>query len=256
MNDESVRRSRSFGAVAAAYAAHRPGYAAEAVAWALEPLARVAAPHLLDLGAGTGKLTEQLVTHSAARVTAVEPDPGMLAELRARFPAVDARDGIAEAVPLPDGSVDAVFIGQAWHWFDAEPALEEIVRVLRPGGVLAVVRNDEDPERRLLNDFLDVEELSIRHGGHTHGVTRPAHAALAPSAERRFPNPYTTSTDSTVARLGTHSWMLAAAPADRAAFEQRVRGYLGTRAETASGVFTLSLVTTVLRMVRLDHQPV
>lgn len=248
-------RALSFGEVAAAYAEHRPGYAAEAVAWAVEPLGGVGAPHLLDLGAGTGKLTERLVGHPGAQVTAVEPDPAMLAELRARLPAVDARPGTAESVPLPDVSVDAVLVGQAWHWFDAGRALDEIVRVLRPGGVLAVVRNDEDPEQRLMNDFLDVDELYARDGGHTHAAHRPAHPALDGPAERRFPHPHPTTVDATVARMRTYSWMLAAAPDERAAFEQRLRAYLGTRVGTAPDGFTLPLLTTVLRSVRHGRPP-
>ncbi|HWM59056.1 MAG TPA: class I SAM-dependent methyltransferase [Pseudonocardia sp.] len=63
----------------------------------------------------------------------------MLAELRRRLPSVDARAGSAEAIPLPDASVDAVLIGQAWHWFDLDRALPELARVLRPGGVLAAL---------------------------------------------------------------------------------------------------------------------
>lgn len=249
-HDQRSHRALSFGSAASVYAEHRPGYAAEAVAWALQPLGDVAAPHLVDLGAGTGKLTEQLVGHPGAQVTAVEPDPAMLAELHTRLPVVDARGGTAEAVPMPDSSVDAVLVGQAWHWFDTDRALAEIVRVLRPGGVLAVVRNDEDPEQRLMNDFLDADEFSTRHGGHTHGVVRPVHPALDGPAERGFPNPHPTTVDSTVARVGTFSWMLAASPTERGAFEHRLRAYLRGRAETVSGAFTLPLVTTALRSVR------
>jgi SAM-dependent methyltransferase len=247
---EHRSRALSFGGVASVYAEHRPGYAAAAVTWALEPIVDVAAPRLLDLAAGTGKLTERLAARPGAEVTAVEPDPAMLAELRSRLPAVEARPGSAEALPRPDSSVDAVLVGQAWHWFDADRALAEILRVLRPGGVLAVVRNDEDPEHRLMNAFLDVDEFSSRHGGHTHGVARPVHEALDGPAERAFANPHPTTVESTVARVGTYSWMLAAAPAERAAFEQRLRAHLHGRVETVSGAFTLSLVTTVLRSVR------
>jgi len=131
-------RGRTFGAVAADYAEHRPGYPAAAVEWALGP-----APgrKVLDLGAGTGKLTEAL---GAYDVVGVEPDPEMLAQLRADLPSVDAREGSAEAIPLPDASVDAVLVGQAIHWFDMDRAVPEIARVLRPGGVLAGLWNGDD----------------------------------------------------------------------------------------------------------------
>jgi ubiquinone/menaquinone biosynthesis C-methylase UbiE len=110
--------SSSFGGVAAAYAKHRPDYAQAAVRWALAP-----APgwRVLDLGAGTGKLTATLVAVGADVVT-VEPDPAMLAELRGSLPAVRALSGSAESIPLPDGSVDGVLAGHALHWFDMDLA--------------------------------------------------------------------------------------------------------------------------------------
>lgn len=125
-----------------AHAEHRPGYPEAAAAWALEPVAGRVDPHVLDLGAGTGKLTAALP--EAARVTAVDPDTAMLHELRRHVPRAVAVAGTAERVPLAGGSVDAVVVGQAWHWFDPDRALAEIARVLRPGGVLAVVGSDDD----------------------------------------------------------------------------------------------------------------
>jgi ubiquinone/menaquinone biosynthesis C-methylase UbiE len=119
----------SFGAAAAAYAEHRPDYARAAVQWVLDaaPGARV-----LDLGAGTGKLTATLLA-VGADVTSVEPDPEMLAELRKALPHVESHPGTAEAIPLPDASVDAVVAGNALHWFDMAEAGPEIARVLKPG---------------------------------------------------------------------------------------------------------------------------
>ncbi|WP_141282180.1 class I SAM-dependent methyltransferase [Pseudonocardia hydrocarbonoxydans] len=240
---EPGSRARSFGAVAAAYAAHRPGYPDEAVAWALAPVA-VGSPHVLDLGAGTGKLSEALA--GRAEVTAVDPDPAMLDELRARLPGVRALVGGAEDVPLPAAAVDAVLVGQAWHWFDRDRATAEIVRVLRPGGVLALVRNDEDPDAPLLGPFLRADPLSAPEVGHDHGRVPPVHDLLGEVTQRRFPNPRPTDVDAEIARLGTYSWMLAADPAERAAFERRVRDHLGDR----PGRFTLPLVTTVQRAQR------
>ncbi|UPZ33451.1 class I SAM-dependent methyltransferase [Streptomyces sp. LRE541] len=139
---ERLLHSSSFGAAAVAYAEHRPDYARAAVRWALAP---AAGPRVLDLGAGTGKLTATLLALSADTV-AVEPDPAMLAELRRSLPEVRALPGSAEAIPLPDGSVDAVLAGNALHWFDMAVAGPEIARVLVPGGILAGlwnVMNDE-----------------------------------------------------------------------------------------------------------------
>jgi|HubBroStandDraft_6_1064221.scaffolds.fasta_scaffold33790_3 SAM-dependent methyltransferase len=127
----------SFGAPAAAYAEHRPGYAQAAVRWALDP---APGPLVLDLGAGTGKLSATLVA-LGAEVIAVRPDSEMLTELRRALPTVRALAGSAEAVPLPDASVDAVRAGHALRWFDIDVAGPEIARVLVPGGIPAGLWN-------------------------------------------------------------------------------------------------------------------
>jgi len=133
-------RGRSFGSVAAGYAAHRPTYPADAVAFLVD---RQRPLRVLDLGAGTGLLTE-VVRELGHQVLAVDPSAEMLAQLTARLPDVDAAVGSAESIPADDASVDAVVAGQAAHWFDAEPAAEEIRRVLRPGGVLGLIWNTRD----------------------------------------------------------------------------------------------------------------
>lgn len=131
--EKDVRHALSFGAAAVAYAAHRPDYAPAAVRWALEG---APGPRVLDLGAGTGKLTGTLVA-LGADVIAVEPDPAMLAQLRSALPDVRVLPGSAEAIPLADASVDAVLAGNALHWFDMAVAGPEVARVLTPGGILA-----------------------------------------------------------------------------------------------------------------------
>ncbi|HVV75006.1 MAG TPA: methyltransferase domain-containing protein [Mycobacteriales bacterium] len=131
--DEWHARRTSFGAAAEHYKAGRPGYPREILLQCLPDSAQ----EVLDLAAGTGPLTANLLDIGLS-VVAVEP----LEEMRALIPA-DARTlaGTAEAIPLPDESVDAVFVGQAWHWFDVPRAVAEIHRVLRPGGVLALMWN-------------------------------------------------------------------------------------------------------------------
>lgn len=129
----------SFGAVAADYAAGRPSYPGSAVAW----LAGEAPVDVLDLGAGTGKLTEQLVA-AGHRVSAVDPSEGMLDELHRRLPTVATAVGAAEAVPLPDASCDVITVAQAWHWFDPVRAPAECGRLLRPGGRLGLAWNERD----------------------------------------------------------------------------------------------------------------
>src|SRR5690606_37723951 len=122
------RRAASFELGADAYRRARPGYPDDAVRWlAPQPPARV-----LDLAAGTGKLTERL--HALGfDVTAVEPSDAMRAQLEQAVPAVRAVPGTAETIPFADDSVDGVVVAQAWHWFDPAPAAREVARVLRPG---------------------------------------------------------------------------------------------------------------------------
>ena len=141
--DERRGLATSFASVAAEYERARPGYPEEAVRW----LAGDEPRDVVDLGAGTGKLTRGLVA-LGHRVTAVEPLPEMLAELSRAVPAAHAVVGSAEEIPVPDGSTDVVVAGQAFHWFDHRGALPEIARVLRPDGRLALVwnmRDDREP---------------------------------------------------------------------------------------------------------------
>jgi SAM-dependent methyltransferase len=135
-------RARSFDRAADEYERTRPDYP-PAVLEAL-PLGEDA--EVLDLGAGTGKLT-RVLTQRYRRVVAVEPLDGMRAILERVVPAAESRAGSAEAIPLPDASVDGVFAGQAFHWFANDQAIAEIARVLRPGGVLALIWNSPDDDR-------------------------------------------------------------------------------------------------------------
>jgi SAM-dependent methyltransferase len=139
--DEARRREQatSFGAAAGAYERGRPPYPAAAIDWLLPP----GAARVLDVGAGTGKLTRQLAARGLD-VVAVEPLPGMREQLAHAVPGVPVYPGTAEAIPLPDGSVDAVLAAQAWHWVDQARAVPEVARVLVPGGQLGLAWNMRD----------------------------------------------------------------------------------------------------------------
>jgi SAM-dependent methyltransferase len=134
------RRALSFGARAELYDRVRPSYPPQVL-----PLlfADLAGYRVADVGAGTGKLTAVLAA-AGWDVDAVEPDPDMRVILAARLPGVRVHAGRGEALPLPDSSVDAVVYGQAWHWVDDVAAAHEAARVLRPGGVLAMLWNYGD----------------------------------------------------------------------------------------------------------------
>jgi ubiquinone/menaquinone biosynthesis C-methylase UbiE len=130
----------------ASYDAHRPSYPPQSVNSLISALDVSPSAAILDLGAGTGKFTTLLSAHSSNfRITAVEPHAGMRGQLAAKnLPRVVVKEGFATAIPLPDGAVEAVVVAQAFHWFCTREALGEIARVLKPGGVLALIWNIED----------------------------------------------------------------------------------------------------------------
>jgi SAM-dependent methyltransferase len=180
----------------------------------------------------------------------------MLAELRARFPGVDAREGSAEAIPLPDSSVDAVLVGQAWHWFDADRAFAEIARVLRPGGVLAVIWNGDDAHVDWVRGMYEAGRWNSTVVRAPDEEPRlPAHPAFTSDGFAQFSNPILTTVEGLVASLRTHSWALTAEPAEREATFARIRAYLAGRPETSSGEFEHPLVTDVVRAVRREQGP-
>ncbi len=133
------RAARSFGLVAATYEAGRPGYPSEALAW----LVRSPRQQVLEVGAGTGKLTREVVA-AGHRVMATEPSPEMLALLRESVPRAWSVRARAEALPAVSRSVDTVLAAQSFHWFDAPTFLRETTRVLRVGGALGLVWHESD----------------------------------------------------------------------------------------------------------------
>lgn len=148
-------RARSFGVLAEQYERTRPSYPEQAITASLP----AGAARVVDVGAGTGKLTAVLV-RLGLEVVAVEPDPQMAEVLARLLPGVDLRAGSAEALPLSEGDYDAVFFGQSWHWTDPVVAGEEAARVLRPGGALVLLWNvtdDTTPWVRRLRDLTGTE---------------------------------------------------------------------------------------------------
>lgn len=246
---EKSARARSFGALADAYHRHRPGYPDAALDWVFESSGSPGPrPEILDLAAGTGKLTAPLLRRG--RVHAVEPDPEMLAVLRTTLPAAHALAGTAEAIPLPDASVDAVLVGQALHWFDPEPAFAEIARVLRSGGVLAALWNHEDRSVEWVHGYYELVR-GTEHLGRQPAWerTEPGDAFDLP-ATREFANPLPMTIDGLLDNLGTFSWISTLESAERTDTLRRARAYLEGRRETGSGPFELPMRTTVLRAAR------
>ena len=241
-----ARRSSSFGAGARAYAEHRPDYAAEAIAWCLAGADREVRD-VVDLAAGTGALTGGLLA-AGVSVTAVEPDGQMLAELRRRLPGVPAVLGRAEAIPVADGSADAVLVGTAFHWFDLDRALPEIARVLRPGGVLGILYSVPDLSVPWVAELDDRSRSSVSVP-HEEPTAYPAYAGFGPVALVGFAHRHRRTAESLTATIGTQSHTIVIGADERAALLARVREFLEENPATSAGEFDHPLVTVAGRAV-------
>ena len=169
--------ARHFERAADDYERSRPSFPPEAIDHLRCELDLRPGRTVLDLAAGTGKLTRLLVA-TGARVIAVEPLAGMRAVLEREVPEACAMEGVAEAIPLPAGSVDAVTVAQAFHWFDRDPAYREIHRVLGPSGFLALVWNTRDPSSPLQTGITSLLEPLRGASSIAREYDAPARAAL------------------------------------------------------------------------------
>ena len=227
MTDRHTAHATSFTHNADEYAAVRPGYPEEAVDLLLPDGAR----DVLDLAAGTGKLTEPLVARGV-RVVAVEPADGMREQLVARLPQVEVHAGTAEAIPLPDASLDAVTVAQAWHWFDEPAAAAEVARVLRPGGTLGVVWNDRDDDVPWVGAY-----GALLHEAAGPQLARGTHPTLGDAftdvlrTDVRWEHVLTP--EELVRLAGTRSYALVLPPDERAALLERVRALVTTHPDIA-----------------------
>jgi SAM-dependent methyltransferase len=248
--------ARGFEAAAEAYERGRPMYPAEAVEHLVRVLGIGAGRRVLDLAAGTGKLTRALVPTGAALV-AVEPVAAMRARLADAVPTAEVLEGTAEAIPLPDGAVDAVVVGQAFHWFHGERALREIHRVLRPGGGLGLIWQSREPQRpwqhrlEILIDRLATSEPRFRTGAwrHAFDVTE----LFEPLREETFRNVQRDGPDMLIDRVASISYV-AAAPIDaREAVLAEIRDLLATDPDAAgSNVIELPYITNIYWTYRLS----
>ncbi len=245
-NDDFDRHRLSFGAAAQTYEQSRPEYPDAAISW----LVGRGGLRVLDLGAGTGKLTRGLVA-AGHDVIAVDPDESMLAALTAASPHVPAYVGSSEAIPLPDGSVDVVVAGQAYHWFSGEPAHAEIARVLRADGIFGPVWNFRD-------DHLDwVAQLS-----ELIGITGDAATSLdatAPRLGRRFgavkhaefSHAQTLDAEGLATLVASRSYVLTLSPDDRAAVLEQVAELAATHPDLRGrDTFDLPYLTHAYRAAR------
>lgn len=211
-----------FASAADVYERARPSYPQDAIDWLVSRAGLGPGRMVVDLGAGTGKLT-RLLLPTGARVVTVEP----IAEMRAHIEGAEVLDGTAEAIPLPDGSVDVVTVAQAFHWFDHDRALPEIHRVLRADGSLVLVwnmRDLEDPLQRGVEDLLQAIRDDVP--GQIAGAWREplARSALfGPATVREFGYEQQFTADDLCDRVASTSFVAALPPVDREELLVRVR---------------------------------
>jgi SAM-dependent methyltransferase len=220
------------------YERGRPTYPAEAVELLARALGIEAGRTVLDLAAGTGKLTRLLVA-TGARIVAVEPAAGMRQSIERDLPEIVALEGTAEGIPLADKSVDAVTVAQAFHWFDGDATLAEIHRVLVPGGRLGLVwngRDQGDPLQARLSEIME-----------PHRGNAPAYLAagwreafertslFTPLEHARFSMVHELDPDGVVARVLSVSFIAALSDVERERVEAEVRELLAEQAGVRAG---------------------
>lgn len=214
--------ARSFEEVAEIYERARPSYPPDAVAWFAERLGLHAGRTVLDLGAGTGKLTRALV-ETGAHVIAVEPGDAMRAVLERALPDVEARRGSAESIPLPDDAVDAITVGQAFHWFRHGEAIPEMHRVLRPDGGVGLIWNARD---NLPEEIVELVERFVppdRPGPEDWPRLLEESGLFGPLEERTFPFSQRLDADGLAERMCSISFVAAAPPEERRRVAEELR---------------------------------
>jgi SAM-dependent methyltransferase len=190
---------------------------------------------VLDLAAGTGKLTRFIVP-TGAFVVAVEPVEAMRAALSKSLPDVQALAGTAETIPLPDASIDAVAVGQAFHWFDGDAALAEIHRVLRPGGRLGLIWNVKDESVDWIEKLGGIMESyrgdapRVASGAWKKAFDRTT--LFTPLERARFSFVHEADFAAVVARVTSVSFIAALPPSEFRRVVEQVRTLLATHPET------------------------
>jgi SAM-dependent methyltransferase len=227
--------AKGFARAPAAYERGRPDYPADAVAHLVRVLEIGPGSRVLDLAAGTGKLTRRLAA-TGAEVVAVEPVAEMRAKLAETVLPAKALEGTAEAIPLEDGSVDAATVGQGFHWFDGDAALSEIRRVLRPGGRLGLVWNERDESEPFVRGLTEIMEMyrgdapAYRSGRWRRAFEQTK--LFTPLEHRRFRFEHAVDPEAVVARVTSVSFIAALPENRRAEVVGRVRELLAAEPAT------------------------
>lgn len=228
--------ARGFDLGAEEYERGRPDYPAEALAHLAQGLGLAPGVEVLEIAAGTGKLTRGLLPFGV-RLTAVEPSSGMRTTFRRTVPGVSVEDGTAESIPRPAHSADAVVVGQAFHWFRPDPALGEIHRVLRPHGGLGLVWNRRDESVPWVARFGALLNTSRPPGtpdskDEAWQEAFPRHPEFAPLSYATFRFSHAESVDQLVDRAVSVSFIAMRPPTERARIAGAVREFLDTDPDT------------------------
>jgi SAM-dependent methyltransferase len=230
MNIHATAQS-GFDADAARYARGRPDYPAEVDVWLRDSLDLELGTTVVDLGAGTGKFTRRLLA-TGARVIAVEPVAAMRERLMSDLPEVEALDGSATAIPLPDASVDAIVCAQAFHWFATREALAEMHRVLRPGGILGLIWNTKDDSVPWVRSISTITEPYEGDAPRFHsGAWRTVFPAggFGPLNEDRFPHEHRGAPETVIIdRVLSISFIASLPASEREAVVARLRNLVAT----------------------------
>ncbi|HUC57815.1 MAG TPA: class I SAM-dependent methyltransferase [Streptosporangiaceae bacterium] len=254
MNEVHEIAARGFGAEADAYDRARPSYPPDAIEWLVKGLGIGPGRQVVDLAAGTGKLTS-LLAGAGADLIAIEPVASMRDRLRELLPQVPVLAGVAEALPLADRSVDAVIVAQAFHWFEAKRTMAELARVIRPGGRLGLLWNARDRSLEWVDQVWSVMDRVERHapwraedgGGSesTHATTErylagPHDGNWSPWVEATFFHVHYSTHDQVVDRMRSVSHIAALPPDDQCQVLDEVRmildGHPETRRQPAVGI--------------------
>lgn len=223
--------AKGFAAAADAYERGRPTYSTEAIDRLLAELRIGPGKRVLDLAAGTGKLTRQIAP-SGADIVAVEPIDEMRSKLMASLPGVDALSGVAEDIPLASDSVDAVVVGQAFHWFDGIRAVSEIRRVLRPDGAVGMIWQARDPSLpwvARMNELIDrIDDGHPRFRTQAWRQAFDRTALFEPIETATFPHVQRGDVETIVDRVASISYVAALPAADREPYLDEVRELLAT----------------------------
>ncbi|NEE02274.1 class I SAM-dependent methyltransferase [Phytoactinopolyspora halotolerans] len=242
----AANRAQSFGQIADDYDRIRPTYPPEAVTWALGPSPR----RVLDLGAGTGILS-RIVDALGHDVVAVEPDAQMHARLVSATPGVEAVNGSAESIPLPDGSVDAVVAGQAYHWFRTDAAHAEIARVLRPGGVFAPMWNLRDESVPWVTALTAAADLSHDGSSHVLELVDSFGPLFDVPEQAAFSHSVRMTPEGLVGLIRSRSYYLVSPPDEQDRLDAAVRGFCAEHPDLAGKPeFELPYLTYVFRAGR------